>query len=46
VPVADLTKVEGLDLKELKHGSASVRVTLPLSHAEAELQPPIVNVKW
>jgi len=46
VPVADLTKVEGLDLKELKHGSASVRVTLPLSHADAELQPPIVNVKW
>ena len=46
VPVADLTKVEGLDLKELKHGSASVKVTLPLSHAEAELQPPVVNVKW
>jgi hypothetical protein len=46
VPVADLTKVEGLDLKELKHGSASVKVALPLSHAEAELQPPIVNVKW
>lgn len=46
VPVADLTKVEGLDLKDLKHGSASVKVTLPLSHAEAELQPPIVNVKW
>jgi YbbR domain-containing protein len=46
VPVADLTKVEGLDLKELKHGSALVKVTLPLSHAEAELQPPSVNVKW
>ena len=46
VPVADLMKVEGLDLKELKHGSASVKVTLPLSHAEAELQPPVVNVKW
>jgi YbbR domain-containing protein len=46
VPVADLTKVEGLDLKELKHGSASVKVTLPLSHAEAEIQPPAVNVKW
>jgi YbbR domain-containing protein len=46
VPVADLTKVEGLDLKDVKHGSASVKVTLPLSHAEAELQPPIVNVKW
>ncbi len=46
VPVVDLTKVDGLDLKEQKHGSASVKVTLPLSHAEAELQPPIVNVKW
>jgi YbbR-like protein len=46
VPVADLTKVDGLQLKELKHGSASVKLTLPLSHAEAELQPPVVNVKW
>jgi hypothetical protein len=48
VPVADLTKVEGLDLKEIQlhHGSASVKVTLPLSHAEAELQPPAVSVKW
>lgn len=46
VPVADLTKIEGLNLKELKHGSASVKVTLPLTHAEAELQPPRVNVKW
>ena len=44
VPIADLTKVEGLDLT--KHGSASIKVTLPLSHAEAELQPPAVNVKW
>lgn len=45
VPVADLTKVEGLDLKQ-KHGSASVKISLPLTHAEAELQPPSVNVKW
>lgn len=44
VPVADLTKVQGLDLT--KHGSTSIKVTLPLSHAEAELQPPAVNVKW
>ena len=44
VPVADLTKVEGLDLT--KHGSSSIKVTLPLLHAEAELQPPSVNVKW
>ena len=46
VPVANLTKVDGLDLKEMKHGSVSVKVTLTLSHAEAELQPPVVNVKW
>jgi len=46
VPVADLTKVDALDLKQLHHGSASVKVTLTLSHAEAELQPPVVNVKW
>jgi len=45
VPVADLTKVEGLDWKQ-KHGSASVKISLPLTHAEAELQPPSVNVKW
>jgi hypothetical protein len=44
VPIADLTKVEGLDLT--KHGSSSVKVTLSLSHAEAELQPPTVSVKW
>jgi hypothetical protein len=44
VPVADLTKVEGLDLT--KHGSSSIKVTLSLSHAEAELQPPTVSVKW
>jgi hypothetical protein len=44
VPVADLTKVPGLDLS--KHGSSSIKVTLPLSNAEAELQPPSVTVKW
>ncbi|HKY35510.1 MAG TPA: CdaR family protein [Polyangiaceae bacterium] len=44
VPVADLTKVEGLDLT--KHGSRTIKVTLSLSHAEAELQPPSVSVKW
>ena len=44
VPVADLTKVEGLDLT--KHGSSTIKVTLSLSHAEAELQPPTVSVKW
>src|SRR5688572_41983 len=44
VPVADLTKVEGIDLT--KHGSSTIKVTLSLSHAEAEPQPPTVSVKW
>jgi len=44
VPVADLTKVEGIDLT--KHGSSTIKVTLSLSHAEAELQPPTISVKW
>ncbi len=44
VPVADLTKAEGLDLT--KHGSTTIKITLSLSHAEAELQPPTVSVKW
>lgn len=41
---ADLTKVANLDLK--KHGSAVVKVTVELGHAESELQPPSVTVKW
>ncbi len=44
IPRADLTKVPGLDLK--KHGSAAIRVTVELGHADAELQPPSVTVKW
>jgi len=45
VPRADLTKVPGLDLK-LRRGSAIVKVSVELMHAEAEIQPPSVNVKW
>jgi YbbR domain-containing protein len=46
VPRADLTRVPGLDLKNQKHGSATIKVFVDLAHAEAEVQPPSVNVKW
>jgi YbbR domain-containing protein len=46
VPRADLTKVPGLDVKNMKHGSATLKVVVDLAHAEAEVQPPTVNVKW
>ncbi|MEO7037997.1 MAG: YbbR-like domain-containing protein [Polyangiaceae bacterium] len=44
IPIADLTKAPNIDLK--KHGSASIKLTVDLGHAEAELQPPSVTVKW
>jgi hypothetical protein len=46
VPRADLTKVQGLDLKERRHGSVVVKLNVELNHAEAEIQPPSVNVRW
>lgn len=46
VPRADLSKVQGLDLKEQRHGAAVVRLTVELMRAEVEIQPPSVNVKW
>jgi len=44
VPRVDLTKIGGLDLT--KHGSVAAPVAVDIAHAEAELQPPSVNVKW
>jgi len=44
IPRADLTKAPNIDLK--KHGSAAIKVTVELAHADAELQPPSVTVKW
>jgi len=44
VPLADLTKAPNVDLK--KHGSATIKLTVALGHAEAESQPPSVTVKW
>jgi hypothetical protein len=46
VPRADLNRVPGLDLKEQKHGSAMVEIAVDLAHAEAEVQPPSVDVHW
>jgi YbbR domain-containing protein len=45
-PQADLTKALGVDLKTQKHGSAAVKVTVDLAHADAEVQPPSVTVRW
>jgi YbbR domain-containing protein len=41
---ADLSKAPNVDLK--KHGSAVIKVTVELGHADSELQPPSVTVKW
>jgi hypothetical protein len=41
---ADLSRAPNVDLK--KHGSAVVKVTVELGHADSELQPPSVTVKW
>jgi YbbR domain-containing protein len=46
VPRADVKTVPGIDLKEMRHGSVVVKLTVELMHAETEIQPPTVNVKW
>jgi hypothetical protein len=46
VPRANLMKAAGLDLKDLRHGSAELPVTVELAGAEARVQPPTVTVKW
>lgn len=46
IPQADLATVKGLNLKETPHGSVSVKLTVSLSQAESEIQPPTVTVKW
>jgi hypothetical protein len=46
VPRANLLAVPGIDLKETRHGSAVVPVTVELEGAEARVQPPSVTVKW
>lgn len=46
VPRADLNKVAGVNLKEQRRGSTVVKLSIELNHADAEIQPPSVNVKW
>ena len=46
VPRANLVGVEGLDVKQERHGSASVKVSVDVANAETEIQPPSVTVKW
>jgi YbbR domain-containing protein len=46
VPRANLMKVPGIDLKEMRHGSTEIKVTVELAGAEAKVQPPSVSVKW
>ncbi|MCA9596045.1 MAG: YbbR-like domain-containing protein [Myxococcales bacterium] len=46
VPRVDLTKVKGLDLEKTKHGSVTAKVTVDVAHADAEIQPPDVAIKW
>jgi YbbR domain-containing protein len=44
VPRADLTAIPELNLT--RHGSSVVKLTVELVKAEAEIQPPTVNVRW
>ena len=46
VPRVDLSKVQGLDLEKQKHGSTTAKVSVDIAQADAEVQPPSVNVKW
>jgi hypothetical protein len=42
----NVKSVAGLDLKEQRHGSVVVKLAVELMHAEVEIQPPSVNVRW
>jgi YbbR domain-containing protein len=44
VPRADLTAIPELNLT--RHGTAVVKLSVELVRAEAEIQPPSVNVRW
>jgi YbbR domain-containing protein len=46
VPRVDLSKLPGLDLEKQKHGSTTAKVSVDIGQADAEIQPPSVNVKW
>jgi YbbR domain-containing protein len=44
VPRADLSAIPELNLA--RHGTSVVKLSVELTHAEAEIQPPSVNVRW
>ncbi len=46
VPRVDLTAIPGWDLEKQPRGSITARVTVELGHADADIQPPKVNVRW
>ncbi len=46
VPRVDLSKLPGFDPEKMKHGSTTAKVVVELAQADAEIQPPSVNVKW
>lgn len=46
VPRADVGALPGFTIKENKRGSRTVRLTVDLSKAEVDVQPPTVTVRW
>jgi YbbR domain-containing protein len=45
VPRADLSTLP-LDPEARRHGSTTVKLTVDVAHAEADIQPPSVAVRW
>jgi len=45
VPRADVSQMD-LDPEARRHGSLTVGVTVDVAHAEVEVQPPTVTVRW
>lgn len=45
VPRADLSTLP-LDAEARRHGSTTVKLTVDVAHAEADIQPPSVAVRW
>jgi YbbR domain-containing protein len=45
VPRVDLSSA-GINWKEQRHGSTTLKVRVDLANAEAQVQPPTVTVKW
>jgi hypothetical protein len=45
VPRVDLSSA-GIDVKQERHGSTTLKVRVELANAEAQAQPPTVAVNW